>query len=250
MAIRFVCPSGHCLAVADHYAGSNIRCGRCGKILRVPVPPGAVRRGPAKAARPPRRPARKQTPPSVPVPRIPRAAEPVTREAGDLMARTGDRRERSASTGASALPRNVHVAGPRQVARVYRLAAILAVAVVLSMAPVVWLGHFDLGAAPAWACAVLLTAALQAFYLVWMVNAPDWATAWVVMLVFALVAAGYAVAMAAAMTTPVDHPLLLGMSKVRYSAAPWCGAMVVVMGLGTWLSGRLSSQWRRRAQAA
>lgn len=146
------------------------------------------------------------------------------------------------------MPPDVYEAGPRQVGRIYRLAGILAVAVALSVAPVAWLGHLGLGTSPAWACAVLLVAGLQIFYLVWMINAPDWVTAWIVMLVFAFVATGYAVAMAAAMTTPADHPLALGMGEVRYSAAPWCGAMVVVMGLGTWLCGRFSSRWRRQIQ--
>ena len=148
------------------------------------------------------------------------------------------------------MPRDVYEAEPRQVADVYRLAGILALAVALSLAPVAWLGHLGLGTAPSWACLVVLAAGLQIFYLIWMVNAPDWATVWIVMLVFAFVTTGYAVAMATAMATPVDHPLVLGMGKVRHSATPWCGAMVLVMGLGTWLCGRLSTRWRRQDREA
>jgi hypothetical protein len=90
-----------------------------------------------------------------------------------------------------------------------------------------------------------LAALLQILYLGWMLNAPDWASVRVVMFVFALVATAYAVVMAAAMGTPIDHPMLLGMGEVRRWAVPWCGLMVGLMSLATYLCARTSTQWRR-----
>jgi hypothetical protein len=139
----------------------------------------------------------------------------------------------------------VYEASPAQVAAVRKLAVPLLAAVLLSLLPVVWCGHLGLGASPGWARTAVLVAGLQVLYVVWMINAPDWATVRVVMCVFAAVATGYAVATTAVMATAVDHPLALGLGAVRHRAAAWCGAMVLVMGLGTFLAGRLSTRWRR-----
>ena len=144
------------------------------------------------------------------------------------------------------MPPGTYEAGPAARRGVYRLAAILALAVLWSLAPVVRLGHLNLAAAPGWARVVILAAALEGLYLAWLINAPDWATIEVVMCVFALVATAYAAAAAAAAVTPVDHPLMLGMGEVRYGAAPWCAGMVLVASLATWLCGRAATQWRRQ----
>jgi hypothetical protein len=143
------------------------------------------------------------------------------------------------------IPPGVYEASPGQVAAVRKLAVPLLAAALLSLLPVARCGHLGLEASPGWARAVLLVAGLQTLYVVWMLNAPDWATVQVVMCVFAAVATGYAVATTSVMATPVDHPLALGLGEVRHRAAAWCGAMVVVMGLGTFLSGRLGTRWRR-----
>jgi hypothetical protein len=47
------------------------------------------------------------------------------------------------------------------------------------------------------------------------------------------------------MATPLDHPVLLGLGQFRHVAAAWCGAMVLVMGLGTFFCVRLGARWRR-----
>jgi len=122
--------------------------------------------------------------------------------------------------------------------------------VLVSLLSVLWTRHFGLEASPAWARAVLLVAGLQALYVVWMLNAPDWASVRVVMFVFAAVATGYAVATTTVMATPLDHPLALGLGAVRHWAAAWCAAMVAVMALGTFFCGRLSTRWRRVFQRA
>ncbi|OHB69164.1 MAG: hypothetical protein A2V70_21215 [Planctomycetes bacterium RBG_13_63_9] len=86
---------------------------------------------------------------------------------------------------------------------------------------------------------------VQIVYIAWMLNMPDWASVWVVMLVFAGVAAVYAVATALAIATPVDRPMPLGMGEVRHSARAWCTAVLLTMSLATYLCGRTSAKWRR-----
>jgi hypothetical protein len=148
------------------------------------------------------------------------------------------------------VPAGAYEASPNQVWAVRKLAALLLAAVLLSLLSVLWTRQFGLEASPPWARAVLLVAGLQTLYVVWMLNAPDWASVRVVMFVFAAVATGYAVATTTVMATPLDHPLALGLGAVRHWAAAWCGGMVAVMALGTFLCGRLSTRWRRVLQRA
>lgn len=114
-----------------------------------------------------------------------------------------------------------------------------------SVAPVLYRLQVNLATAPGWARAVVLLAALQAVYIGWMLSAPDWSTAWVVMLVFAGVSALYAVATAMAIATPPDRAMPLGLGEVRYSARAWCASVLAVMSLCTYLVGRFSTRWRR-----
>ena len=72
----------------------------------------------------------------------------------------------------------------------------------------------------------------------------DWASLRVVMLAFAVGASLYGAALAAAFTTPLDHPMLLGLGAVRHDCAGWCGVMLVIESLAAWLSARLSARWR------
>jgi hypothetical protein len=146
------------------------------------------------------------------------------------------------------MPPGVYVPGPEQFRAVCLLAAILAVAVGFSLLPVVLRGHLHVASAPGWARAALLAAAMQIVYTGWMLNAPDWATAWVVMLVCALVATGYAVVTAMVLATPIDHPLIWDLAEVRRWATLWSAAVVVVMGLATYCCGRTSARLFRGFQ--
>jgi hypothetical protein len=119
-------------------------------------------------------------------------------------------------------------------------------AVVFGAAPA--LRHWQLAAAPAWARIVLLVAAAQLVYIAWLVLLPDWSTVWVGMVLFALVGAGYAAAMAMVGSVPQSMPPLLGLAGGGASAAAWCGANVVVMGLLSFACGRLATQWQRADQ--
>jgi hypothetical protein len=125
---------------------------------------------------------------------------------------------------------------------VYLLAVALAVIVLFWAAPAA--RYYHITAAPTWARAALLAAALQIAYLAWMVLTPDWSTVGVVAWVLATVAATYAVVLAVVLfTRPVDLPL--GLESVERHAASWCVAAVLLCGLGSYLAARLSHQWRK-----
>jgi len=123
------------------------------------------------------------------------------------------------------------------------LALLLVVGVVSSTVPA-W-DHPNLQTAPNWARIVLLLAALEAFYVVWMVAGPDWASVWVVMIVFVFAAALYGMATAIAIGTPPTRPLPLAIGDLRPRAARWCGAVLLFHVVAVLLCGHASATWRR-----
>jgi len=123
------------------------------------------------------------------------------------------------------------------------LALLLVVGVVSSTVPA-W-DHPNLQTAPNWARIVLLLAALEAFYVVWMVAGPDWASVWVVMIVFVFAAALYGMATAIAIGTPPTRPLPLAIGDLRPRAARWCGAVLLFHVVAVFLCGHASATWRR-----
>lgn len=141
------------------------------------------------------------------------------------------------------MPPTVYEADEGRLQTVQWLAFFLGLVVLFSVAPA--LGHLNLYAAPGWARAVLLLAVLEAVYIAWMLATPDWASVWVVMLVFAFVSAAYGMATAIAIATPLDKPMPLGMGDLRESASQWCGSVMLLNSLATYLCGRTSAKWRR-----
>jgi hypothetical protein len=144
------------------------------------------------------------------------------------------------------MPADVYVPDPRRVSRARWLAGLLGIMVLLSVLPAA--RHLNLETAPGWARVALLAAALQAIYVGWLAAAPDWASLWIVMFVFAAVATLYALAAALAYATPRHQGVLLGLDAIRTAAAAWCSAVVAMMTLGTYLCGRVSARWRRVVQ--
>ena len=147
-----------------------------------------------------------------------------------------------------ARPMTVYQADEGHVVTARWLAGLLALVVLFSLAPVAAKMHFDLETAPGWARVVVLIAGLQFAYLAWMANRPDWSSLWVVMIVFAGVSTLYGAAMAVAFATLPHEPILLGMEGVRQSAGSWCGAILLVMALATYLAGRMAVRWHRSAE--
>ena len=111
----------------------------------------------------------------------------------------------------------------------------------------VW-DHLNLATAPDWARIVLLLAALEAFYILWMLLTPDWASVWVVTLIFALVATLYGMATAVAMASPLDQPLPLELGPLRRVAPRCCGSVALCTLLAAYLCGHMSATWRRAAE--
>ena len=138
-------------------------------------------------------------------------------------------------------PETAYRADAGHVQTVRWLAVVLGLVVLFSAAPA--LRHVNPATAPDWARVVLLVATLQAVYLVWMAATPDWSTVWVAMLVFAAVATLYAVATAMVLATPLDSPMPLGMGELRTRLGRWCGAVLMLMSLATYLCGRTSAKW-------
>ena len=143
------------------------------------------------------------------------------------------------------VPGNTYMPDHGRITSAKWLATVLISAVLFSLLPVVYQMQWNLETAPGWVRVALLLAALQAVYVGWMLSAPDWSTAWVVMLVFAGVSAIYAVATALAIATPPDKAMPLGLGDVRYAARAWCAAVLAVMALSTYLAGRFSTRWHR-----
>ncbi len=224
MTIRFQCPSGHRLSVSDDMAGRTIRCARCKKTAEVPK---------ETAPKPP------------PLPRKKPSAEPEEEsepkpKGPSLWSRWSTRAENG--------PVETYAADQGTIRSVRWLGLFLAIVIVFSLLPVAWKMHWNLATAPGWARLVVLLALVQAAYVAWMSNRPDFTTVWVVMLVFAAVATLYGSATAMAIATPRDQPMLLGMAEVRYTAGTWCCCVLLAMSLATYLCGRTATKWRRTCQ--
>ncbi len=141
------------------------------------------------------------------------------------------------------LPADVTIPGKEEQRIALQLAAVLAVIALMSVAPVI-VGHVNLLTAP-WALAAVFLAALQLVYAAWIINAPDWVSARMLMVDCAIVTTIYGMLMTLTMITPANRPLILGLGEVRRIAPAWCGLMLVITGAATWFCGWTSVRWRR-----
>jgi len=133
---------------------------------------------------------------------------------------------------------------PHYLATVRWLAVAQVIFTVICMWPAI--KHFDAMATPNWAKIVLGLSLAQVFYLVWMWTVPDWSTLRVMVVVFASIASFYAMAMAIAYYAPPGEPAFLGWGDLRNSVTTlWCGLVVMLSGLMTYLCGRASAQWKK-----
>ncbi len=114
-----------------------------------------------------------------------------------------------------------------------------------SVLPLIVAGHLNPASAPLYARWALFIAVVQLAYLVWSVLMPDWASAWVLMIVFAVAAACYGAATALAVATPPDRAVALELTDVRHFARGWCACVLLTNSLGAYLAGRLAALWRR-----
>lgn len=239
MTIRFLCPTGHSLSVPDDWAGRRIRCAACKETVFVP---GAPKAGPSQREE---RASKRPVPPPLPPGRGP--IGPPAAEPPPAQTKCSPVRRLLVPERPGRMPADVYRVDRGRLATLRWLALILALVVAFSVAPVFYdyASRLNPATAPDWARVAVLLAVVQAGYIAWMLNVPDWASVWVVMLVFAAVAAIYAVGTAVALATPLEDPIWLEMGEVRTSARAWCGSVLLAMALATYLCGRTATKWRR-----
>jgi len=131
---------------------------------------------------------------------------------------------------------------------VYWLAVGLALLALFQLIPAVM--HGSPAAAPSWAALVWLIVIAQLGYAAWMACTPDWSTVWVCMIMTAVVATIYALAMALVLVTPTTSVVWFDLDEVRDSAGLWCGAVVLLVFLMAYACSRVGYAWRKSYQAA
>ena len=100
-----------------------------------------------------------------------------------------------------------------------------------------------------WALTLLLAGGLQIAYAVYLMQLPDWGTAWVLSIAMLVLATGYA-ALLGALTLANQQSqfiqfLELGDKLPGRQATTWCLLMLTLSGLLAYFSGRISFRWRR-----
>ena len=100
--------------------------------------------------------------------------------------------------------------------------------------------------APEWTRIVVLISAVELAYATWVAFLPDWSTVRVLMLVTASVAAIYALALSLVVFTPGTAPIVLGLGDIRDQARLWCGAVLALTCLLSYICGHASFTWRMK----
>jgi hypothetical protein len=136
----------------------------------------------------------------------------------------------------------------RHAQTVYWLAIGLALVAVFQLIPALMQG--SPAAAPSWAALVWLMVIGQLGFAAWMACAPDWSTVWVCMVMTAVVAALYSLALALVMVTPTTSVVWFELEDVRDSAGLWCGSVVLLVFLMAYTCSRVGHLWQKSYQAA
>jgi hypothetical protein len=284
MIIKFYCPAGHPIVVSARLRGEMVQCERCGRVAIVPEPD----QGQAAAQESgihghTTAPGGKQTSTGD----LPPAASAADAKPGRPLSLSGQTRRQHSPDGhvpgqqSATNPAADHHRAPPQppplsramakhdqswrqnVAErmVYRpdagnissaraLAVLLAAIAIFGAIPAIRAVGIDLEFAPGWARASLMLAGLQLAFVAWMLATPDYSSAWVTMLLFAAVAALYALFAAMTLAADADRPLPLGLGDVRQTAGKWCVAVAGLTIIGTYAAGRVATRWERAADRA
>lgn len=137
---------------------------------------------------------------------------------------------------------------------VYYLGAALILTALFSVIPAVTdifqnLRALDPPGVSRWAFALLLASAVQLAYAIYLMQLPDWSTAWVVSLFTLATATGYATLLFIAILAKSDNQViqLLELADNVYGkkAAGWCLIMLSISSLLAYFSGRISVRWHR-----
>ncbi len=143
-----------------------------------------------------------------------------------------------------AIPSEAYKADAADVRQTIQLAAAVVLIAAISLLPIPAMGHMRLWRAPAWAQWVVLLAAIDWAYAIWMATAADWSTMRVMSIVCTVIAGVYAMALGMTLAVPVDHRLLLGLGEVRRAAPAWCALMLALMLGLAWACGRTAGRWQ------
>ena len=243
MPITVRCPRGHLLAVAEKYAGRQMKCPKCGSMLLVPGANGFAKAADG-ALKPPPLPkptgGNLDVPPMAapPVAATPSAAPPIVFAAAVAV---------HAAASPVIVERQTEVRGYRaersRVLTVYWLALGLVALVIFQMAPVFM--RLNPATAPNWARWVMMLALVQLAFIAWMASLPDWSTVRVTMFALAGVATLYCVALGMAVITPSTTPLMLDLDDVRDKVRLWCEAVLLLVCLMTYICGRVGFRWKK-----
>ncbi len=168
---------------------------------------------------------------------------PESEIAGKGAANQGATLPVSLSNAATSRPRAGYQPDADKLRGVYSLAVAMALFGFFCMVPA--LRHWNLGSAPNWARAALLTSLLQWAFAAWVVSIPDWATLRSAMIFYTIVAAMYGLTMTIALTTPLEKGLPLDLTDVRREAVLWCCGVILLAFLLAYFCGRAAWRWRK-----
>jgi hypothetical protein len=211
MAVQFKCPTGHTLHAPRGWIGRMIACPICQAATIVPTPKGAKAVAARQAA-------------------TGFAPQPAGFAAQSLVTR-----------------RRGYRAEPILEQSVRWLGGVLAGIAMMSTIPIGW--HIFDAPLPGWVWGVVLLAAVELAYVLWMISLPDWSTVWVVTWVFAASCAVYALVLAVALFAPRGDALPLALDTIRPRMAAWSAAVSILQGVGAYLAGRYSVRWRAYCRA-
>lgn len=211
MAVQFNCPTGHTLHAPRGWIGRVIACPICRAATIVPTPKGAK----AVAAR--------------------------------LAAMGSSPKSAGLAVHPVGAGRRGYRAEPILEQSVRWLGGVLAGIAMMCTIPIGW--HVFDAPLPSWVWGVVILAAVQLAYVLWMISLPDWSTVWVVTWVFAATCAVYALLLAVALFAPRGDALPLALDAVRPRMAAWSAAVMILQGVGAYLAGRFSVRWRAYCKA-
>jgi len=268
MPIKFACPAGHLLNVADRLAGQEVRCLRCGKMVAVPsastsiVEPAPITVEPLHE---PPVPSIPTSPIALPVPAVSAqrstddvAAPPVTLPANGPAPNSPP----MSPPVAPPIPRPPALPGYECPASernaVLGIACGLGAMAFSLAAPAFYEIAEHLAATTStgvarWAFALLALALLHVAYAVYLWQAPDWASVFTVALVELGQAMLLAFALGLLLASKTDHTLVewLDLTDAARSelAHLWCFFALALASAVAFWSGRYGLAWRRRLAA-
>lgn len=253
MPLKVTCPEGHVLTVPESKGGQHVRCPQCRSQVLVP---GGAGESPPKKPPPLHRPA---APPMLPLEPGPAG---VAASVGMSGSPSPPQLPVPAAISASvpeepaeAPPKRRGIRpNPSQIATAYWFGAALIFAAVVGVCPAALefadhVRHLETSAGVSrWAYLLLLLAAMQIAYAVYVMQLPDWGTVWVATGFTLLVAAAYATLLGFLLLSS-DVSQSVGFLQLadglRQKAVSWCFLMLSLSCLLTYIGGRAGAGWYR-----